>query len=97
MKKEIENLLNSEKGYLKLNAYCELSRWQKDALGGHVDRLQAVFSIVHAFDYIEEITARNWQGIVEQVRKAHITAFAQASEELSRELKNGYIRGYEKK
>ena len=93
MKKEIENLLNSEKGYLKLNAYCELSRWQKDALGGHVDRLQAVFSIVHAFDYIEEITERTCQGVLQQVEEAHNKAFANAAKVLAIELKNGYIRG----
>lgn len=93
MKKEIENLLNSEDDYLQLNKYCALHRWTRNALYEPVDCLKVEFSILHAYDYNEEITARDWQGIVEQVRKAHITAFAQASEELSRELKNGYIRG----
>lgn len=93
MKKEIETLLNSENSYLKLNNFCELHRWQKNAFGEPVDCLQAEFSITRAFDYLEYITARDWQGVVEQVREAHVKAFAKASEILSTELKAGYIRG----
>lgn len=93
MKKEIENLLNSENAYLDLNKFCCLHRWQKNAFGEPVDCLKVEFSITSAFDYREEITARDWRGIVEQVREAHTRAFAKASEVLSTELKAGYIRG----
>lgn len=93
MKKEIENLLIEQDGYLKLNNFCTLHRWQKNAFGEPVDCLQAEFSITSAFDYLEYITARDWQGVVEQVREAHIKAFAKASEILSTELKAGHIRG----
>ena len=93
MKKEIENLLNSENAYLDLNKFCCLHRWQKNAFGEPVDCLKVEFSITSAFDYREEITARDWREIVEQVREAHTRAFAKASEVLSTELKAGYIRG----
>lgn len=93
MKKEIENLLNSENAYLDLNKFCCLHRWQKNAFGEPVDCLKVEFSITSTFDYREEITARDWRGIVEQVREAHTRAFAKASEVLSTELKAGYIRG----
>lgn len=93
MKKEIENLLNSENAYLDLNKLCCLHRWQKNAFGEPVDCLKVEFSITSTFDYREEITARDWRGIVEQVRDAHTRAFAKASEVLSTELKAGYIRG----
>lgn len=93
MKKEIENLLNSENAYLDLNKFCCLHRWQKNAFGEPVDCLKVEFSITSTFDYREEITARDWRGIVEQVRDAHTRAFAKASEVLSTELKAGYIRG----
>lgn len=93
MKKEIENLLKSENAYLDLNKFCCLHRWQKNAFGEPVDCLKVEFSITSTFDYREEITARDWRGIVEQVREAHTRAFAKASEVLSTELKAGYIRG----
>ena len=93
MKKEIENLLNSENSYLKLNNFCELHRWQKNAFGEPVDCLKVEFSITTTYDYSEYITARDWRGVVEQVRAAHTRAFTKASEILSTELKAGYIRG----
>lgn len=93
MKKEVENLLKEKDGYLKLSNFCTLHRWQSNALGENVDCLKADFSITSAFDYCEQITARDWQGIVEQVREAHARAFAQASNILSNELKSGRIRG----
>lgn len=93
MKKEIENLLNSENAYLDLNKFCCLHRWQKNAFGESVDCLKAEFSITTTYDYSEYITARDWRGVVEQVRAAHTRAFAKASEVLSTELKAGYIRG----
>lgn len=93
MKKEIENLLESENAYLDLNKYCSLHRWQKNAFGEPVDCLKVDFSITTTYDYSEYITARDWRGVVEQVREAHTRAFANASEVLSTELKAGYIRG----
>ena len=93
MKKEIENLLNSENSYLKLSNFCTLHRWQKNAFGEPVDCLKVEFSITTTYDYSEYITARDWRGVVEQVRAAHTRAFTKASEILSTELKAGYIRG----
>ena len=93
MKKEIEKLMESQDAYLDVNKYCTLHRWQQNAFGVPVDCLVAEFNITRAFDYIEDITARDWHGVVEQVREAHSRAFADAAKTLSTELKAGKLRG----
>lgn len=91
MKKEIEKLLKSEDAYLKLNKFCTLHRWTKNAFGEQVDCLRAEFSILHEFDHLKELTARDWRGIVEQVCELQQKVLKVVGETLSKELKNGYI------
>lgn len=93
MKKEIETLLTQENGYLKLSNWCTLHRWTKDAFGAPVDCLKAEFNVLHCFDSLFYIKARDWQGIVAELQELHKIAFNRAGERLANELKGGYIRG----
>ena len=91
MKNEILKLLNSENDYLKINKFCSLHRWQKDALGYSVDCLKVEISLTHAFSHCYTITARDWREIVEEVKNAQTQAFKDAVEELNKQLANGRL------
>lgn len=91
MKNKITDLLNRDDATLKINSFCELRRYQKNALGNPVDRLDAVFSITHSSDFVVTISARDWRGVIEELRTAQRKAFAEAAETLDRQLENGYI------
>lgn len=91
MKKEIEKLLKSEDAYLKLNKFCTLHRWTQNAFGERVDCLEAQFSVLSEFDYIEMVKSRIWREIVDEVCELQQKVFKVVGETLSKELKNGYI------
>lgn len=91
MKKEINNLLASTNETLKINQFCTLHRWTKDALGQEVDRLCVDFSLTHAFSHRYEIQSRDWRGIMAAIQDAQTKAFAAAAEEFNSQLANGYI------
>lgn len=92
MKKEINELLKSERAYLNINEYCSLKRWTKDAYNEVVDCLEVEFSITSKFDYIAKIESRDWQGIVAEIQEHQAKAFASAAEKYNSELKAGYLR-----
>lgn len=91
MKNEITKLLDSDNSILKINNFCQLRRWKKDALGNDVDKLVMEFSLTHKYSHTYEIAARDWRGVVEEVQAAQTKAFADAAEELNKQLANGRI------
>ena len=91
MIKEINELLKRENAYLKMSNCCRLHRWKKDALNGDVDYLMAEFSIERASDYRAYISSRDWRGIINEVIDAYQRAFECVGENLSSELRSGYI------
>jgi len=100
MKKEIEALLRSDDAVLRLNQFTRLTRWKVYELGKiepKYDGLEVSFSINSAIEYTQEIKARDWQGIVEEVKEATTTAFELASERLNKELSNGYVLEFVKR
>lgn len=91
MKKEIEKLLTSERADLRINQYALLHRWTKTADGRDVDWLELTISIVHSADHSYRIKARDWEGIVAEVRGAMAEAFVDAAQTFDKRLANGYL------
>ena len=82
MKKEIEQLLNSENARLQINKFCVLSRTQKDGQPFY-DRLTAYFSVTHFCDHVVEIKSRDWEGVVEELAKAQEDCFISVGKQYS--------------
>lgn len=94
MKKEIENLLASSSAHLKLNQFCTLYRWQKDALGHWCDRLTVEVSLIaKPHDFCCEVNSRDCAGIIREASAAVAKAFVQVAGRLITEMENGYIDG----
>lgn len=92
MKNAITNLINStEPATLKINQFCTLHRWTKDAIGTEVDCLEARFSITHSTSHIYKIEARDWRGVVAELQEAQTKAFMDAAATYNKQLANGYI------
>lgn len=91
MKKEIENLLASERADLVLNKFAFLRRWTKDGLGQPCDRLVLAVSVLSSGDCIRDISARDWRGIVDEVQTILRDMFTRSAETLCKQLENGYI------
>lgn len=92
MKKEIKKLLASENNNLRLNEYCFLKRWQKDALNQNVDRLVLEFKNYYGkYNKVVEIESRNYSEIIELVENEIKNFFLELGDNLSRDFKNGYI------
>lgn len=91
MKKEILKLLESQNERLKINNFCCLHRWQKDALNQTVDYLEIEFSGISYNQKTVEIEERGWQDIVERVQKEQTKFFNELSVTLNSDLKNGYL------
>lgn len=91
MKKEIERLINSDNAMININRYCRLERWTRDAVGNEVDKLAVIFSITHVNDFTAEITARDWKGVVAEIRSSIAAAFSKAASEYAKQLDNGYL------
>ena len=91
MKKQITELLNSQTATLKINEFCRLSRWTRSALGEDVDCLTVTFDLTYSSSHTYNIEARDWRGIVEEVKAAQTAAFAAAAETFNEQLTHGYI------
>ena len=91
MKKELNALINSEDATLKINAFCYLHRWTKNALGENIDCLTVTFDLNYVSSHTYYLAARDWQGIVAEVQEAQTKAFADAAATFNTQLKNGYI------
>lgn len=91
MKKAFIDLLNGEDSTLRINKFCTIHRWTKDALGNPVDKLEVTFSITSAFSHSYVIDSREWRSVVSEIQRFQTKAFADAAETLNRHLANGYI------
>lgn len=92
MKKEIEKLLSSENDSLRLNEYCILKRWKKDALNQKVDRLVIEFNNYYGkYNKIVEIESRNYSEIIKLIENEIKKFFLELGNNLSKDFKNGYI------
>lgn len=91
MKKEIEALVASKSGMIKVNQICTLKRWTSNPVESDIDMLEVTFSITHYSSHSYMIESRNWQGIVEEIQERQAEAFAEAAEDLNRLLKGGKL------
>ena len=90
MKKEIENLLKLECGMLTLNQYTYL-RWNnKVDVGRPLNTLEVIVHLTGKLSYTRRIVSRDWRGIIKEVVLYQRRAFEDASEELNKQLLNGY-------
>lgn len=94
MKKEIKKLVASQKGSLTLGPTLVLYRYTRDALGYQCDRLELlVLGLVYNYpDENYTITARDPEGIVEQVADAVADFCRTAGNQIAKEIRNGYLR-----
>jgi hypothetical protein len=97
MKKQIMNLVNSQEGSFRLNKFSSLKRWTKDALNSDIDRLQIRFDSLNDICIkacpVVDITARDYDGIIEECRTATEEFFNAAIAQINNELKAGYWMG----
>lgn len=93
MKKAIVNLINSDKGEVRLNNVATLRRWTKNALGMDVDELKLDFdniNSVHFGIYDTNIKSRDYDGIIKECCTLTEKFFAEVSRSLCNDLKAGY-------
>lgn len=92
MKKEIESLLKSENQTLRINEYCCLNRWQKDALNQDVDMLVLEFKNFYGkYNKNVEIKSRDCSEIIKIVETEIKNFFEGLGNCLSENFKNGYL------
>jgi hypothetical protein len=94
MKKEILNLIESNKGEFVLNNISYLRRWKKSAIGESVDKLVIEFENINNVNFgvaSKEIVARDYNGIINEITIATKEYLQEVSDELCRNLKCGYI------
>lgn len=91
MKKEIENLLKSENGNLKINDYFTLERYTKDALENEVDVLKLISSLTSYASETTEISARDFEGIKREVIIAMANHIENAKYKMIKNFENGYL------
>lgn len=86
-------LINSEEGTFKLNNVSYLVRWTKDAMGNKVDMLRLEFDSINGVRYSlykNEITARDYEGIIKECETLTNAFFAEVARSLTSNLKAGY-------
>lgn len=92
MKKEIESLLKSENQTLRINEYCCLNRWQKDALNQDVDMLVLEFKNFYGkYNKNVEIKSRDCAEIIKIVETEIKNFFEELGNCLAENFKNGYL------
>jgi len=91
MKKEIEALIASEHGELKMNKFCTLYKATFQHGDKTIETLDADFSFVASTDLTRRIESRDWKGVVEEVRAAQRDAISNLAERIDRDLAAGYL------
>ena len=91
MKKEINLLLASEDGELKINEMFRLRRWTKDALGNRVDMLKLETTQYGRYDKSVKIEARDINGIIAEVESKIAQTMKDISEEMCARWKGGLL------
>lgn len=93
MKKEIKALVNSKEGTFRLNNISYLKRWTKDALGDPVDMLVIDFDNINHVNFAPQrykITARDYDGIIEECTAAIEKHLLTVSNQLVKDINAGY-------
>lgn len=93
MKKEIMELVNKNEGIVRLNEVSYLRRWTKDAMGNKVDMLRLEFDSINGVRYSlykDDITARDYNGIIKECEIITNAFFAEVARSLTNNLKAGY-------
>ena len=95
MKKEINELLASANGSLRLNNICTLKRYTTNARGESGDWLRLDFDTINNQDFGHNmvfIDAREWKKIVEECEVAIFDHMNYVSIQLANQLKSGYLK-----
>lgn len=93
MKEEILALIEKEEGVFVLNNISFLNRWTKSGTGKTVDELTVDFTTMNGVDFVyssKEIVSRDYDGIINEVIIATQEYLQEVSNELCKNLKNGY-------
>ena len=92
MKKEIFDLIKSERGTCRLNNYSYLYRWTKSGMGKDVDELVIEFEHLNGIEYTvsRPIESRDYEGIIEECQQATDEYFAYVAEKIKNNLRAGY-------
>ena len=93
MKKEIMQLIASDKGEFRINSVSVLHRWTEDGVGQTVDCLRLAFDQINGVEYSGwvMIQSRDYDGILEEIEDATTAFMASVAERLNKNLRNGYI------
>lgn len=93
MKKEINELLKCKNGYIRINRITRLRRWQEDALGDKVDRLEVVFDnpTGSVSFFSKDIKSREFKDIVAEIEDATREFLQTWQQEVISEIHNGRI------
>lgn len=94
MKKEINELLKSDSGSLRLNNICVLRRYTTNVLGESGDWLRLDFDNINHKNFghcMVFIDARDWQGIAKECGTAIFDHMNYVSLQLANQLKGGLI------
>lgn len=93
MKKEILDLIKSDEGQFTLNNISYLKRWTKSGIGENVDKLVIEFKNINNVNFgysSKEIASRDFDEIINEITIATQEYLQEVSNELCRNLKNGY-------
>lgn len=93
MKKAIMNLVNSDRGQIRLNNVSMLRRWTKNALDMDVDELTLDFDSINGVRfsiYDTTIKSRDYDGIIKECCTLTEKFFSEVSRSLCNDLKAGY-------
>lgn len=93
MKKEILDLIKSDEGQFVLNNISYLKRWTKSGIGENVDKLAVEFKNINNVNFgysSKEIFSRDFDEIITEITIATQEYLQEVSNELCRNLKNGY-------
>lgn len=94
MKKEILNLIESNEGKFVLNNISYLRRWTNSAIGENVDKLVIEFENINNVNFgvaSKEIVARDYKGIINEIKVATREYLQEVSNRICSNLKCGYI------
>lgn len=83
---EIERLLDTEDGCIKLNKFCELKRKLVDEFENDVDVLRVEFKVLDGFCSFQVIKSRKPKKILKQIIKYQKKAFKLALKELNHNI-----------
>lgn len=92
MKKEIMALIASPEGQYRINNISVLRRWTKNGIGEDVDCLELFFNPINGVEFSgwTKITARDYDGIIEEIEQATNCFLDSVAETLVKNLKAGY-------